>query len=417
MQYAISTKNKIFQVLLFFLIYANCFSQNEARFYKTIDTLSSQTFYGRGYLNQGHLKTADYLITAFEAYSDTAFKQAFSFGLNVIANEQLIIGNDTLATGVDFVPLPQSSSTYGLESFETVFLDSLFFHSRRKITKFIKKSIENKAIVYSSKFEGFITSNKLLHRKIYVESGAIIKLTDSDLMSSFSQSAWMPPSVIMKADHWTYPEIVQLEVSQTEKSINSFNVIGQINGTDTSQKELIVCAHYDHVGGYSDCFVPGANDNASGVAMLLELMNYFYINKPYRTMKFIAFGAEEVGLLGSSYYVQNASLDNIHFVLNLDLLGAGSKGLTVVNGSVFKEKFELLNTINIQNSYFTKIKKRGEAANSDHYYFSKNGVPAFFVYSNGTVGGYHNVKDKPDDLEKGYFGNIFGLLRDFLIEL
>ena len=148
--------------------------------------------------------------------------------------------------------------------------------------------------------------------------------------------------------------------------------------------------------------------------MLLELYHYYIINRPERTIKFISFAAEEVGLIGSYYYTQQNDLSSISFVLNLDLYGAGSKGVTVVNGKVFESFFNILTKINDNFNLVSKIKARGEAANSDHYYFSKKGIPAFFVYSNGSVGGYHNVEDRPEKLEKGYFNSLFLLLRHFL---
>ena len=152
---------------------------------------------------------------------------------------------------------------------------------------------------------------------------------------------------------------------------------------------------------------------ATGTAMLIELYYYFLENRPNRTIKFIAFAGEEVGLLGSKYYVEYTDLEKIEFVLNLDLYGGGSGGVTVVNGKVFENQFEKLRVINTENKYVTNIKARGEAANSDHFYFSKAGVPAFFIYSNGNVGGYHNINDTPDTLEIGYFHNLFLLIKDF----
>jgi len=206
-------------------------------------------------------------------------------------------------------------------------------------------------------------------------------------------------------------------VEQTIKEITASNVIATIKGADPSLKEIIICAHYDHVGGYESCFIPGANDNATGVSMLIELFHYYSTHQPKRNIKFIAFAGEETGLIGSYNYVEKNDLSSLHFVLNLDLYGAGSEGITVVNGKTFKDQFNILTTINNDSNLVTKIRARGEAANSDHYYFSKKGIPAFFIYSNGHVGGYHNIKDTPEKLEKGYFNSLFTIIRYFLDSL
>lgn len=402
---------KSFLFLPLFLASFCVHAQDSVRFYKTIDTLCSSYFYGRGYINEGHLKTAKYLKKKFSK-ADTSFFQEFGFKLNKLSKEELILAGDTLIGGVDFIPIPQSKGVPN-KTFATFFMDSSFFRSKKKIKKFLKKDIRNTALVFNSTWESKITDTPELRSKLYLEAGCIIKLIDGELLSSFSHEAWMPPSFALKSSKWLNQETVKVNLRQKEEEVRSNNVIAVINGRDRGLKELIITAHYDHVGGYETVYVPGANDNASGVAMMLELYAYFLKNSPERTVRFIAFGVEEVGLLGSKYYVELMEKSRVEFVLNLDLLGAGSGGITIVNGKVFTDYSHRLSSINTNKKYISKIKLRGEAANSDHYYFSKNGVPAFFIYSNGSVGGYHNFKDRVGDLERGYFSSLFLLLKDF----
>ena len=108
---------------------------------------------------------------------------------------------------------------------------------------------------------------------------------------------------------------------------------------------------------------PGANDNASGVAMLLYLSKYFSENKPKYSIAFMAFGAEEVGILGSKYYVENPlfPLKDIRFVVNCDIMGTGDHGVTVVNGTVHKKEFKKLAVLNLENKYVEKVKAAEEA--------------------------------------------------------
>ena len=102
----------------------------------------------------------------------------------------------------------------------------------------------------------------------------------------------------------------------------------------------------------------------------------------------------------------------------MDLMGSGDKGATIVNGSVFKDRFNKLVEINTKNDYLPKIKSRGKAANSDHYFFTEAGVPAFFIYLMGEYTHYHIPADNADNLKLGpYYDKSFLLIRDFIISL
>jgi Zn-dependent M28 family amino/carboxypeptidase len=171
----------------------------------------------------------------------------------------------------------------------------------------------------------------------------------------------------------------------------------------------------------TDAYFPGANDNASGTAMLLNLAKYYSKpeNKPDYSIAFMSFSAEEVGLLGSKYYSENPlfPLKNIKFLINLDMVGTGSEGIKIVNSTVFKTEYDKLVKINEEKKYLKTISKRGEAANSDHYYFYKNGVRSFFIYTLGKeYKEYHNINDKPP-LPLTEYEDLFRLLRNFVKDL
>lgn len=133
----------------------------------------------------------------------------------------------------------------------------------------------------------------------------------------------------------------------------------------------------------------------------------------------MAFGAEESGIIGSKYYTENPlfPLNQINFLLNLDLMGTGEDGIQVVNGSVFSNHFLKLNDINQSQQLLKEIKTRGKAANSDHYWFTENGVPSFFIYTLGGVAAYHDIYDKSITLPLNEFEDCFKLLVLFVGEL
>jgi Zn-dependent M28 family amino/carboxypeptidase len=182
---------------------------------------------------------------------------------------------------------------------------------------------------------------------------------------------------------------------------------------------IVFTAHYDHLGMMGDnTMFPGAHDNASGVAMALDLMKHYANpdNKPYYSVVFIATAAEELGILGSKYFCANPlfGLEKIKFLINLDMVSTGDEGIMVVNGAVFTEEYDKLVKINTEKSYLKAISKRGEAKNSDHWFFYRNGVKCFFIYTLGGVSEYHNIYDKPEALPYTEYNDIFKLLTDFV---
>jgi aminopeptidase YwaD len=189
-----------------------------------------------------------------------------------------------------------------------------------------------------------------------------------------------------------------------------------IKGRGCGKKTIVFTAHYDHLGqmGQSTYF-PGANDNASGTSMLLVMAKYFKEHPPMFNVLFIAFAGEEAGLLGSKHFTESPAfpLKKMDFLINLDIIGSGEDGVTVVNATLFEKEFKLLQEINSEKNYLTQVKSRGPAANSDHYWFTEKGVPAFFIYTMGPNKNYHDVFDTYENLSFAEVIDMTGLLVDF----
>jgi len=214
-------------------------------------------------------------------------------------------------------------------------------------------------------------------------------------------------------------ESVEIEIESTfYQSYLTHNLIGMLPGKLYPDSFIVFTAHYDHLGcmGTETCF-PGANDNASGTAMLLSLARYYALedNSPDYSLAFIALGAEELGLLGADFYTENPvfPLEQILFLINIDLAGNGEEGITVVNGSVYPAEFELLKNINETNYFLPQVKTRGSACNSDHCKFYEKSVPCFFIYTMGGSTAYHDIYDTPGSLPLTMFENYFLLLKSF----
>jgi len=204
--------------------------------------------------------------------------------------------------------------------------------------------------------------------------------------------------------------------NQFRKNYETQNIVGYFEGTIDTDSFLVFSAHYDHLGRMGkDVYIPGANDNGSGISMMLNLAKHYAANPPKYNMVFIAFGAEEVGLVGSKYFTENPTFEikKIKFLINVDLVGTGEKGITVVNGSIFKDHFDNLVTLNKNGDYLSRVKIRGGAANSDHYWFTLQNIPSFFIYTMGGIAAYHDINDRPETLPFTEYEDLFKLIVEF----
>jgi len=200
------------------------------------------------------------------------------------------------------------------------------------------------------------------------------------------------------------------------KNFKADNVCGIVKGTVKPDSMIFITAHYDHLGGMGkDTYFPGANDNASGVSLLLNLAHYYAKHPQPYTIAFICFAGEEAGLIGSKYFTDHplVPLKNIRFLINTDLAGTGEEGITVVNATEFPKEFAMMNAVNDENKLLVKINPRGKAANSDHYFFTEKGVPSFFFYTLGGIKAYHDVFDKAETLPMNEHEDLFKLLIKF----
>jgi Zn-dependent M28 family amino/carboxypeptidase len=150
--------------------------------------------------------------------------------------------------------------------------------------------------------------------------------------------------------------------------------------------------------------------------MLLNLARHYSKESPRYTVVFIAFAAEEIGLIGSNYFTSHPTfpLGKIKFLINFDLAGTGDDGIQVVNGKVYQQKFDELVRINKDNNLLKQIKIRGEACNSDHCIFHSKGVPCFYIYTLGGIQAYHDIYDRAETLPLTDYQDYFSLITKFI---
>lgn len=391
-----------------------------------IDTLTSAYFSGRGAVDEGEKKAADFIAKEFKKsglkpFTDSYF-QNFSYSINTFPNQLIVkLDNKDLIAGVDYLIDPKSVKTHG--TFKLIYYNESTIPSKKKLSKLKKQNffkdkviiVDDKGASQKEEFEQLKTNSVLAKGLIFLEEEKLAHHL-STVVSDYVVLR------ILRSSFDKHAAEIKVEIDQEFiPKYTSQNVIGKIVGAEFPDSIIVFSAHYDHLGKMGgNVFFPGANDNASGIAMLLNLA-YYYTHKevPKKTIVFMAFGAEEAGIIGSKYFVENPtfSLATINFMINIDIMGTGDEGIQVVNGSEFKPQFDKLTAINSKNNYLKQVKIRGKAANSDHYWFAEKGVPAIFIYTLGGIKAYHDVYDVSKTLPLTKFEDCFRLLTDFVNEL
>lgn len=201
---------------------------------------------------------------------------------------------------------------------------------------------------------------------------------------------------------------------QFRPNYKSQNVVGYVRGVIDSM--IVFTAHYDHCGTMGDGVVfPGAHDNASGVAAVMDLARMSAAHKPYYTMVFMLFSGEESGLKGSKYAAENPLIDysKVKYLCNIDLFCGGDDGIMVFNAKSEKTKplYDQLKSMNDESHAAPEIRPRDNAANSDHYWFS-NYCPSIFILTMGQpYGGYHEPSDKCAACGLGHYNDYMLMLK------
>lgn len=416
-------KKIVFILLLFPVV---TFSQDSIYARYIIDSLASPNLHGRGYSFDADKIAANFLAkelkkNRIKAFDDNYF-QEFEITTNVFEeNMDVLFDRQILIPGEDFIVDAGMSSIKG--SFKVKVLNKDVAKNPRKLTKFFSKDLSNYFILIDTVGAKDVLEPYYVNLLYYNKYDVKGFITVSDNLTFVpSQKQNKKPHIILKRS--SLPEkikTINVDIdAKFKQNYTTQNVIGYLPGQVDSF--VLVTAHYDHLGtlGRDVCF-PGAHDNASGCALTMDLAHYFgdIRSIPHYTLVFIFFSGEEIGLVGSKYFTDNplVPLDKIRFVLNLDLVGSGEKGIRIVNSTVFTKEYELLLEINSNNKLLTHIKKRGPAMNSDHYYFYEHDVPSFFVYSLGSYKEYHNIYDTRENVPLPVYNEMFKLFRFFIQKL
>ena len=391
---------------------------------RNVQYLTDTGMHGRGYVRNGKENASQFIQNKFKDYKmrgitkDGSYVQSYVFPVNTFPGKMSLTINKTeLVPGEDFIIDPSSLSFSGEQlKIETVDLTEVV--DTASWLAFAAKLTTDKVYYFDDitpvcKVLGIKNDlfPYILPKGCYIINGKE-KLT-------WSVKPDTCHSTIFYVKESSLPNKLKYATVNVESVFiprqKNENVIGFLPGKVTDSF-IVFTAHYDHLGMMgSETTFPGASDNASGTAMMLYLAYYFTTHPHKYSLLFIAFSGEEADLLGSRFYVKHpvVPLGKMKFLINLDIMGDATDGVTVVNATEFPDQFSILQRLNNKNHYIPTIKSRGKAANSDHYPFTEAGVPSFFIYSNGGPGYYHDVYDQAKKLSLTNISGTAKLLVDF----
>lgn len=396
-------------------------SQSMQRVKKVVQELSSPTYYGRGYTHKGDSLAADYIARylrkmGINAVGDSYY-QHFPMDINTYVGTPLLtIDGNQLRNGIDWVAYPNSPGVKGTYPFQWISANMLT--SKQQLNKLLASELKETFVC----FDSTITVNEQLHyfaRNLFTSNRLMVKgIVDCVESPKYSARRYVNDYVTLRVrQEWLKPSTDSITIDLENQFIRNYqtqNVSGFIQGqTDTC---VTLIAHYDHLGTFGEAVYAGANDNASGVAMLLELARHFHQHPPHYSIQLIFFSAEEASFYGSEYYVANPlyPLEKTKLVINFDMVASGTDWTELIHAELYPSIKRQFLALNKSGQYIKHLKPTGYDATSDHYHFHDAGIPALFFWTAGGNEDYHEPLDTAEKLDYPVFEGIYQLVVDFL---
>lgn len=411
-------------ILAFFILVLNylfqpnfCYGQDINQIKETIQILSSDSLWGRSLYQNGKFKTLQWLEQSIKNEIKAGLEiktHAFDTTFNQITKAELSINGNQLAYAQDYIVSGISPSVninldkitaipLGLNKsdFITILQNNAKLNDCFLLHLADKSKISKDALSLSDYISVLASINP---KAIFIESHSLLG----------SVATFQYPFALVDVKPSLIP--VQSNISlKIESNLLTYPVQNLICINDSLNREVprfTLMAHYDHLGTINDSLVfNGANDNASGVALALQL--FFYLNQKHIPAQLILTDAEELGLIGSKQIVNDSVHYPISLILNLDMIGSSLNGIGIVGGIEFPDEVNKLKKY-LPNNF--PIKERKNSAISDQYWFLKTDIKGLYIYSNEGKQPYHSMNDDFQSLDYLFIEKLFESLKAFSIE-
>ncbi len=470
--------------------YANALSITKEDLTKHLTVLASDEFQGRETGEPGNDLASAYIAGELErmgiepVVGDSYF-QKVDFKWISWENISINIGENRYRHLWDFLAFPDKNNDLGtLESEEVIFLG--YGIDDEKYSDYKKHKLAGKVIMINegepvneqgdfiisggSENSGWTEEKKLELAYQKGVKAVLIITADIQKMLAENRSKLLGPSVVIGSDQEAAPKVAnscyistniakdligkkekkivkarkkisnkgkskkvklktnfKLTQDRSDYSLAGNNILGYIEGSDKKEELLVVSAHYDHVGMKGDEVYNGADDNASGTTVLLEMAEAFSKakkegNGPRRSILFLWLTGEEKGLLGSEYYTKFPvfPLEKTMADINVDMVGRvdkkyennpnyiyviGSDRISTDLHHANEEVNQKYSQITLDYTYNSEQDPNRFYYRSDHYNFAKNGIPSIFFF-NGVHEDYHKLTDTVDKINFDKMTNV-----------
>lgn len=365
---------------------------------RVLNTLASDDMRGRHALSADAERAADFLATEFQAaelkpYTENGFKQTFSMTKIARKASRVEWGGKELSK-TDFLILGNNEKTSWSENSEI------------KVVK-IQKSDD-----FATKFREYARSDQDIIVLVDPSYAPFIarynKIYDRDNISNNNHSQ-SPTKAFILAEKLATNYTIHLENDVT--AVQMSNVAAVLPGKSKPNEYVVFSAHYDHIGiipgNEQDSIANGADDDASGTTAVLSLAKYYkQQDNNERTLIFVAFTAEEIGMYGSRYFSNNINADDVVAMINIEMIGKDAKfgpNSLYITGFDRSNLGELMQK-NLQGSSFNfhpdPYPQQNLFYRSDNKVLAELGVPAH-TFSTSQIDNdtyYHTVKDEVETL-------------------
>ncbi len=366
--------------------------------------------------SEGDIKARDHILDKFTEYGLKGEVQTFDIVEKIWGEGSLrLTGRDgslDLCYGDEFVVNPRSATDTLSAGYVTVtgsLPDSLHHIMKGKVVLCVQ---DTSAAVAGSRITSVSAASEAGARAMIYVHKPDMRVRHSISNGNRHYLPWPIPVLTVNYDmlrEFIPGRTVHIATKHHEKHLEAANIIGLKRGSIS--KTVIIGAHFDTLKPDPDSGMvrPGANDNASGVAVLLALAERLSVIETRCNIIFVAFGGEEKGALGSMNFVQHypISRESIEEMINLDMVGG------MADRTLYFRQFNATRVIPSS----TRIHLvEGEDARSDHGDFVSSGVPATY-FTTGQDEKMHTIYDTSDGLNYEGMKKIVAFLVDYILRI
>lgn len=369
---------------------------------RILNTLASDEMRGRSAMRPEIAIAADFIANEFkeiglQPYEKNNYRQSFVINQTNIRQQKILFQGKELAENNFLITGNSASLHWNQDSVVNLLKITAEDDFSLKFRELMQKKPQNAIVLVDKKHAEYVSRFKFIYSRAQTATKEQSKLYNKN-------------KVFIVAD--SLPEKFEISIQRETKDLPMFNVAGVIPGKSKANEYVIFSAHYDHIGILEavdqDSIANGADDDASGTTAMIELARYYKeLDNNERTLIFVAFTAEEIGMYGSKHFSSQIKADQVTAMINIEMIGKDSKfgpNSLYITGYDASDLGKLMQE-NLKGTSFTfhpdPYKTQNLFYRSDNAVLAALGVPAH-TFSTSQIDNdsyYHTVNDEVSTLD------------------